>query len=88
MSSIKRGRTPAESIGLPAQLLPAVPKVTLCGGEVIIENHGGLMTYTDSCIEVRAKNGFLRINGDGLRLAAMTLTEIVVWGLIVSVEQC
>lgn len=86
--SEKRGRDRAEKLGLPAQLLPREPKVSLCGGRVIIENHGGIMTYTRSCIEVRSRNGFVRINGDELQLAAMTVTDIIVRGLVVSVELC
>lgn len=88
MSSEKSSRPVTDKLKLPAHLIPARAKVTLCGSEVIIENHGGIMTYTGQCVEVRTKDGFLRINGDELRLAAMTLTEIIIWGLIVSVEQC
>ncbi|MBS7403280.1 MAG: YabP/YqfC family sporulation protein [Oscillospiraceae bacterium] len=88
MSVINRKRPVTDKLGLPAQLLPREPKLTVCGGEVCIENHGGLQCYTRECIEVRGRNGFLRINGDGLMLAAMTTTEIVVRGLVVSVELC
>lgn len=75
-------------LGLHAQLLPREPRISLCGSEVIIENHGGLMCYTRARIEVRTRNGYVRINGDGLELAAMTVTDIIIRGLIVSVELC
>lgn len=77
-----------EKMTLPAQLLPNEPKLTVCGGEVLIENHGGLMTYTREMIEVRGRSGYMRINGDELSLSAMTPTDIAVRGLIVSIELC
>ncbi len=88
MKSKKRARPLMDKLGLPAQILPREPKITICGSRVLIENHGGIMTYTKERIEVRSRSGFVRINGDGLQLAAMTLTDIVVRGLIISVELC
>lgn len=89
MKNYARKRPITDAFGLPAQLLPSEPKVTLSGGsEVMIENHGGLMSYSRDCIEVRARNGFLRIRGDELELAAMTKTDIIVRGLVVAVELC
>ena len=88
MRSEKRARPVTDRFGLPAQLLPREAKLTLCGSELLIENHGGIMTYTRECIEVRSRDGFLRIHGDELQLSAMTLTDLVIRGLIVSVELC
>ncbi len=54
---------------------------------VYIENHAGLKTYTRSCIELKSRDGLVRVAGDELELAAMTKTEIVIRGFVVSVER-
>lgn len=89
MKKDARLRPVTDRFGLPAQVLPSEPKITISGGsEVLIENHGGLLCYTRDRIEVRARSGVLRIRGDELELAAMTAGDIVVRGLIVTVEFC
>lgn len=85
----KRIRSITDRLSLPAEILPGVPRVTMSGGsEVLVENHAGLRSYSQSCIEVRGRNGFLRISGDGLELAAMSKTDIVIRGIIASAEFC
>lgn len=79
----------AEKLLLPAELIPNVPRTTIHGNSyVCIENHGGIKTYTKSRIEVKIKDGVLRVEGDGLELGAMTPEEIVITGMVVSVEFC
>lgn len=74
---------------LPAQVVPGVPRTTLSGGsQVLVENHKGLKTYTRRCIEVKTRDGILRVTGDDLELAAMTKTDIVIRGFVISVEFC
>lgn len=85
----KRKRPLADRLSLPPELMPGVPRTTLSGGSrVYIENHGGLKTYTQNCVEVKTRDGLLRVSGDNLELLAMTPTDIVVGGLVVSVEIC
>ncbi len=89
MKNKVRKRPITDAFGLPAQVLPSRPKITVYdGSEVLVENHGGLMSYSRDCIEVRGHNGFVRIRGDELELAAMTKIDIVVRGLVVAVELC
>lgn len=89
MKNAARKRPVTEIFDLPAELMPGVPKLTLEGGsEVLVENHGGLKSYTPDCIEVRGGNLLLQIRGEDLELAAMTKTEIVIRGIIVAVELC
>ncbi len=86
---VSRAKLLTEKLVLPSELVPGVPRVTLHGsGQVSVENHGGIRIYPSQCVEVRTRDGLLRICGDGLQLAAMTREEIVVSGLIVSVEYC
>lgn len=82
-------RRGAERFGLPPEVVPGAPRLTLSGaGEVLIENHNGLKSYSRETVEVRGKNYTLRIRGEDLSLDAMTNTEIYLSGLIASVELC
>lgn len=82
-------RRVTEPLGLPPELIPKVPKITLSGDSaVLIENHGGLKSLSEEHIEVGRRGGLVRINGTELQLAAMTASDIVVRGFIISVELC
>ena len=84
-----RKRPLADKLALPVEIVSGVPRTTISGGsEVLIENHVGLKVYTRQCIEVRTRDGILRVSGDDLELTAMTRTEIVVRGFVVAVENC
>ncbi|MDR0952054.1 MAG: hypothetical protein LBM18_03950 [Oscillospiraceae bacterium] len=72
---------------LPGELMPGEPRITVTGGEVCIENHAGLKTYLSDCVEVKSRDGLIRIKGDGLKLAAMTRSDIVVRGFVICVER-
>ena len=89
MKETLRKRPVTELFDLPAELIPGVPKLTLSGGsEVLVENHGGLKSYSRECIEVRSRNMTLQIRGEDLELASMTKAEIVISGIIVAIELC
>ncbi len=89
MNNAVRKRPVTDVFNLPAELVPGVPKLTLSGGsEVLIENHGGLKSYTRGCVEVRGRNMLLQIRGEDLELAAMTKTLLVIRGIIVAIELC
>lgn len=86
MREFKR-RPVTEYFSLPPELLPDVPKVTLSGGsEVLVENHGGLKSYSRDLIEVRGRSALVQVRGEDLEIAAMTKTEIIIQGIIVAVE--
>lgn len=89
MKNAKRRRPITDSLRLPAEILPQMPKLCLSGGsQALIENHGGLKSYSRDCVEVRGKDLLMQIRGEDLELAAMTKTELVIRGIIVSVELC
>lgn len=84
-----RKRPLTDRFSLPAEIVPGVPRTTLSGGsKVYVENHNGLKTYTRQCIEVKTRDGILRVSGDDLELSAMTREDIVIRGFVVSVELC
>ena len=89
MNNAVRRRPVTDVFRLPAELVTGVPKLTLSGGsKVLIENHGGLKSYSRDLIEVRGRDLLLQIRGQDLELAAMTKTELVLRGIIVAIELC
>lgn len=89
MKNAVRKRPVTELFNLPAELVPGVPRLTLSGGsQVLVENHGGLKSFSRDCIEIRGRNMLLQIRGEDLELTAMTRTDIVIHGIIVAVELC
>ena len=74
-------------LALPGELLDGVPRLTLTGGgQVLVENHGELLSYSDELVEVGCGRLRLRIRGEGLLLRAMDREELLVTGRIFCVE--
>ena len=87
--SVHEKKLDPSRFGLPAEVLPGAARLTLHGaGEVLIENHGGLKSYSRGEIEVLGRDYTLRIRGEDLSLDAMTKTEICISGLVTAVEFC
>ena len=64
-----------------------MPRVTITGFQrVHVENHRGLLEYSQERICVNSGRLVIRINGAGLELAAMSDMELVVTGKVSSVE--
>lgn len=79
----------AARFGLPAEVRRGAARVTLHGaGEILIENHGGLKSYSRDAIEVLGRDYTLRIRGEDLSLDAMTGDEICISGIVSGVELC
>lgn len=71
---------------LPGEVLPGLPLVEIAGdSRVLVENHGGVTSY--SCTEIRIKVhfGLLCVCGTSLKLARMTRNQLVIIGRIDSI---
>lgn len=63
------------------------PRVEIIGNDrVVVENHKGIVEYDDTLLRVKCSGCEVRITGDALTLAALSLDELAVTGTIVSVE--
>lgn len=77
----------AEILELPKDIILDIPKITMLGNlQIYIENHKGIIEYTNNRIRISTKSGALRIIGKNLLLKNIVLEEIVIVGEIQQVE--
>ena len=63
-----------------------LPLVELAGsGRVLIENHTGVLSYSQEEIAVRVCYGWLQVTGQNMKLAEMRREQMVITGQIDSV---
>lgn len=77
----------AEDFELPGEIIPGMGKLTVSGGRrALIEDHRGILEYSDTRIVAALGHGKLIISGAGLKLKAMNRGELFINGKIQSVE--
>lgn len=87
----KRGRRVladfAERFDLPADIVAGLPHLEMVGSrEVYLEQHAGILSYSETQIDANTPAGVLRIYGEKLHLTAMTAQELRIGGRIRGVE--
>ena len=76
----------AQVFDLPGEVV-GLPRVELTGrGELRMENHRGILAYGQEEILVSGGKLLIRVKGAGLELKAMTGSELLITGTILSVE--
>ena len=79
----------AEKLKLPGEVLPGLGSVSIVGGKnALVEDHRGIIEYSDERIVVALGRGKLCISGSKLHLRAMNGGELLISGRIQSVEWC
>ncbi len=77
----------AEQFDLPSEAAANLPIITVTGCRKIhIENHHGILGYTDEEMTVNCGKMILKIAGSGLELKGMTDAEILIVGTLDSVH--
>lgn len=77
----------AELFDLPADVVAGLPHLEMIGGrQLYLERHEGILSYSDTLIDVNTTGGILRVRGKALNLLAMTAEELRIGGGIESVE--
>ncbi len=72
---------------LPGEALAGEPRVTVSGvNSLHIENHRGLLEYSENQLVVNARGLVIKVTGRDLTVAAMSDLELVVKGKVQSVE--
>jgi len=74
---------------LPEEPIPGRPLVEIVDHcRVLIENHNGVTEYGRTLIRVKVKFGSICVCGSNLELARMTKGQLIISGVIGSVELC
>ena len=77
----------AERFDLPADLVAGLPYLQLLGDrEFFMDSHQGILSYSESAIEISAGPLVVRLQGKGLELLSMTEEALRVGGVIERVE--
>lgn len=77
----------ADFMEIPRDLVLDMPKLTLTGQEELyLENHKGIIEYSQHKLKVNLNRGFLEIYGDTLEIAALRSDEMIVVGRITGIQ--
>ncbi|MGM9924821.1 MAG: sporulation protein YqfC [Bacillus sp. (in: firmicutes)] len=75
------------TIDLPKDVMMDLPRITMIGQlHIYIENHRGLVAFSDNEIRLGLSQGQLSIQGEGFVIKAILPEEIMLEGIIHSVS--
>ena len=76
-----------DTFDLPGEVLAGMPKLTVTGNRrVHIECHKGIVEYDGGLIAVNGGSVLVKIRGEALDIVSMSAEEILIKGLIVTIE--
>ena len=77
----------SEWFELPEEIMLDLPRIEILGNDRIhIENHRGIIEYTQTCVRVNTNAGVIRITGGALNVRNIGSEEIIVLGSIEAIE--
>ena len=77
----------AELFDLPADLVAGLPHIEMMGNcQFYMENHKGILSYSETEIDVNGEKLIVKICGSGLELVSMTGDALRIRGTIDRVE--
>lgn len=72
---------------LPKDIVLDVSKVVIIGTEQItVENHKGIVEYSEELIRINTGNGIMKLCGKGLTIKTILQEEITISGELTSIE--
>lgn len=76
-----------EQFSLPSDVILEMPRITIIGHiHFYIENHQGLVTYSDNELKLKINKGYVQIKGSSFVLKMMLPKEIMLEGTISEVK--
>lgn len=77
----------ADAWGVPKDVIMNIPRLTISGDkEIYIENHKGILEYTDTEIRISTAMGIVRVCGKNLVIDRIRLEDIAISGCFSRVE--
>ena len=77
----------AELLDLPMDVVAGLPSMELLGNrQLFLSRHQGIMSYSDTAIDINCGKLLVRVRGTGLLLLSMTSDELRIGGVIEGVE--
>lgn len=72
---------------IPEEITSEIPKVTILGfNKMLIENYKCILEYQDFFIRIKMSTGLININGFNLTMNEMTKDDLIITGLIESID--
>ncbi len=79
--------TVGERLGVPAETVSDAPLICVrARRSVCVENHRGIVEYTDDLVKIAVRRGTVTVHGAGLTIARMTRRMIELRGNIRALE--
>lgn len=79
----------ARAVDLSGEPIPGMPLVEIVGERaVLIENHCGVISYSQERVAVKTKGGCICVLGSGLVLTRMSKEQLRICGTIRTIELC
>ena len=78
----------ANFFGLPGEVLLDLPRLVMLGNSrLVVENHRGLLEYTEETVRIKtAQGGEIRVTGQGLNLLYMVKEELGLAGRFLRID--
>lgn len=77
------GKAMADLLEIPGDLVLDLPKITMLGRqELYLENHKGIIEYSQKRLRINLTRGFIEILGDELEIKALLPDEMKIIGEI------
>ena len=76
----------AKALDLPADVVAGQMKIELTEGELYLTRHSGLLSYSETMIDINTAGRIVRVKGEELQLLAMSEEELRIGGSLHAVE--
>lgn len=87
MTRRKRWQRIGAMLDIPDDIIMDTVRVTMVGrGELLVENHSGIIEYTGELLRVKVSDGELCVSGTGLSLAVIEKEQVRVAGTVSAVR--
>ncbi|TQS74578.1 sporulation protein YqfC [Ornithinibacillus gellani] len=74
-------------LSLPPDVMLELPRITIIGDiHIYVENHRGLLTFTNTELQLKSANGAIQIIGSSFVMKTMLPKEILLEGKILEVK--